>query len=847
MASRFTLAGILIPLIVFGYLALEVQGAIRRVPGGGGGMGRRRMTTPAPTKPPPGPVGPPVPVTPTQPIRRRIPILPPAERWDKIARQQGPHTCPREELLDDPEIHYHRAWTGGSLCGRRTVVKVDCCFGYGRMPGAPGCPMAKPLTSLMGTAKLAGAGDFVELHETTGLKDALAAANYNALTLLAPTDRAMKEIPQEILESLKSSGQQNLTNYREGPPSLLFHLIAGRVDLKTLPPNSLIPTLFADQPVRFNVFPNGLVTADCVPIVQGSLESLEGVVHTIQSPLHSLLSKGESVGGYSQVPSRLSSLVDTVARHPNLRRFSAVLSHAQRTSASPMLTHSQVHLRQSTTPAALKPITLFAPTNDAFDILPVEFLQSVLYNQEALTALISNHLVDGVMCSAMIGFGGSQGGPRPMGPMAGTGPNRGPFRKPQHIIKTVIGNVFQATCEHKSMGNESDVSHSNSTTDSAMNTTIDHTNETEEKVRGKLKAKASGDKVKSSNVFMIGDALIIKSDIMALDGVIHIIDRVLVPKRARSLSQIAKELDLSILLSLLPNTGLQSALVGRGSLTLFAPSDKAFKALPNSTLEYYYKNPQEARILLLSHMTSGRYLSGNLIDNQLMHSRYPGRDLRVKVYRGSKMIENGKLVHYDEEGSNGVLHVVDQVLMPSEESILDYLRNQGNYTRFLEALSKTSPSLLDLIDSSKMEKDDKSSNLKDHQFTVFAVTDEDMNWNYDFADPSETQYTLPNDAAINNIMRHHVIPGVTWTKIVEKNGFYPLQTLSNGTEEEGPTDSVILRRVANGETVSAGNAVVIDEGDSGIQQSNIQCTNGVVHRVKELIHISNPYHGIHSG
>ncbi|XP_046401995.1 transforming growth factor-beta-induced protein ig-h3-like [Ischnura elegans] len=843
MTTRFTLAGVLIPLIIFGLLATEVQAAVRRVPGGPG-AGRRRMTTPAPQRPAVGPPEP-LPVQPpgaTQPIRRRIPILPPAERWDKIAKQQGPHTCPREEIVDDPEIHYHRAWTGGGLCGRRTAVKIDCCFGYARMPGATGCPLAKPLTSMMTTAKLAGAGAFVDLNEITGLKDAISGASYHALTLLAPTDRAMEQVPEDILESFKSKGQQNLTNYREGPPSLLFHMLAGRVDLKSLPSNSLIPSLFADQPIRFNVFPNGLITADCVPIVQGSLESLEGVVHTIQSPLHSLLTKGDQVGGFSQVPSRLSSIVDTVARHPNLRRFSAVLSHAQRTAASPLLSHSQLHVRQGSMPAAIKPITLLAPTNDAFDVLPVEFLQSVLYNQEALTALISNHIIDGVMCSAIIGVGGGAPGPRPgVGPAAGVGPAGRPLRKPQHMLKTVVGNVFHATCEHKA-SNESDISHSDFSTADAMNATIDHTNETEEKIHHDVKSKHSADKTKGSNVYMIGDAVILKSDIMALDGVIHVIDRVLVPKRARSLSQIATEMGLTILLSLLPNTGLQSALVGRGSLTLFAPSDDAFKALPKDTLDYYYRNPQETRILLLSHMTSGRYLSSNLIDNQIMHSRYPGRDMRVRVYRGTKMVEDGKIIHSDEEGSNGVLHVVDQVLIPAEESIVSYLTNQGNYTHFLEALSKTTPPLIDLIDSSAMEKQNHSEGLKDHHFTVFAVADDDMNWENDYIVSSSEPYSLPDDAKINNIMRNHIIPSVVWTKVVERNGFYPLQTLDNGESEDGPGRSVMLRRVANGETVTAGNAVVIDEdGENGVQQSNIICTNGVVHRVKGLIHTPNPY------
>lgn len=799
----------------------------RRIPHGA----RRRISTtaaPAPSTP----VGP---ATAGHPLRRRVPILPPAERWDKIARLQGPHICPREELEDNPEVHYHRAWSGGGLCGRKTVVKLDCCFGYGRVAGETGCPLAKPLETLMETAKLAGAKEFVELHETTGLTNVLASANHDALTLLAPTDYAMKKVPPKILEELRSPGPRNLTSYREGPASLLFHMIPGRVDIKTLPSNSLIPTLYAEQPVRFNVFPNGLVTADCIPLVEGSLEALEGVVHTLQSPLRPLLKKGDQGGGYSQTPARLSSLVDTVARDPKLRRFSAVLAHAQRSSASPLLQHSQVHVRQATLPAAIRPMTLLAPTDDAFDALPVEFLQSVLYDQDGLSALISNHLFEGILCSATLGVGGAQritrtanNGPVGTNPLNGRG-----FRKPPHMLKTLTGSVLRAVCEPGETNAPN--TDSNSTTPDGDNSSPSHINEIAGNIQNETKEQNS-EKVKTSDTYKIGDAVIIKPDIMALDGVIHVIDRVIIPKRARPLAQISSELGLNVLLSLLPNTGLQSALMGRGSLTLFAPSDKAFKALPNSTLDYYYKNPQEARILLLSHITSGRYLSSNLVDMQILHSRYPGRDLRIKVFRGSKMVESGRLLQVDAEGSNGVLHIIDQVLIPPEENIADYLRNQGNYTRFLEALSKTSPSLLDLIDTPKEEKDERNGFSED-QFTVFAVTDEDIDsW---ASDLFTFDRMIADQEIVNSVMRNHVIHGVVWTKAIEAGGFYPLESLNSGSEKNG---LVMLKRNASGEGINVGNAQVIDEeGENGSQKSNIHCTNGVVHRVNRLIQVPNPF------
>ncbi|KAG8223212.1 hypothetical protein J437_LFUL003563 [Ladona fulva] len=840
MLPRLPTSSILISFLVLNLLAEGSDGVMRRIPAGAGGVRRRVSTTVAPgavapvsPRPAPAAVG-----ASGHPLRRRVPILPPAERWDKIARSQGPHVCPREEITENPDIHYFRAWTGGEVCGKRTAVKLDCCFGYGKVPGEPGCPLAKPLESLMETAKLAGAKKFVELHETSGLSNVLASTNHDAFTILAPTDHAMKQAFPEIIDEIMEDGQRNLSSYREGPPSLLYHMIASRVDLKALPQNSLIPTLFADQPIRFNVFPNGLVTADCIPIMQGSLEALGGVIHTLQSPLHPLRVKGDQLGGYSQPSSRLASLIDTVARDPQLRRFSAVLAHAQRSSASPLIQHSHLHIRQATLPAAVRPMTLFVPTNEAFSGLPTEFMQSVLYDQEGLSALISNHLIDGIVCSSIIGAGGTQRVTRASNNVPGgiVGLNARGARKPPHMLKTLTGAFFRGACDYRvSESTEKDAS-LNSTTNGNLTSTNSSNVE-----GGSRDFSTEDDEGKNPPFFYkIGDAVILKSDIMALDGVIHVIDRLLIPRRAQPLLQIATELGLNTLLSLLPNTGLQTALGGRGSLTLFAPSDKAFRALPNSTLNHFYKNPQDARILLLSHMTSGRHLSSNFVDMQLLHSRYPGRDLKLKVFRGNKIIEGGRLIDADNEGSNGVLHVIDQVLIPPEESLADYLQFQGNFSRFLTALSKTSPSLLDLIKTAKDEKIEMENGFDEALFTVFAVSDEVIDiW---ASDLFTFEGLVADEEMLNSVMRNHIVPGVLWTKTIEAGGFYPVQGIGSGLENNGTNKVIMMKRSTSGDSLNVGNAQLIgEEGENGSQKSNIYCTNGVLHQVNHFIQIPNPY------
>ncbi|CAG0899274.1 unnamed protein product [Darwinula stevensoni] len=105
------------------------------------------------------------------------------------------NVCPVEEAGFSPSpIRYPVPWTGGDLCGTKTYLRNDCCPGYAKMAGLPGCALVKPLSSLGETAESKNGTAFArELGKIQGL------VSKNALTVFVPIDQPCK------LQSLRMS------------------------------------------------------------------------------------------------------------------------------------------------------------------------------------------------------------------------------------------------------------------------------------------------------------------------------------------------------------------------------------------------------------------------------------------------------------------------------------------------------------------------------------------------------------------------------------------------------------------------------------------------------------------
>ncbi len=111
--------------------------------------------------------------------------------------------------------------------------------------------------------------------------------------------------------------------------------------------------------------------------------------------------------------------------------------------------------------------------------------------------------------------------------------------------------------------------------------------------------------------------------------------------------------------------GLVDTLKGEGPFTVFAPTDDAFAALPEGTVEDLLKpeNKDKLTAILTYHVVSGKVMSTDLSDG-MTAATVQGEEVTIKT-EGGVMVNDANVTSADIEASNGVIHVIDSVLMPS--------------------------------------------------------------------------------------------------------------------------------------------------------------------------------------
>ncbi|MCZ8309405.1 MAG: fasciclin domain-containing protein [Magnetospirillum sp.] len=111
--------------------------------------------------------------------------------------------------------------------------------------------------------------------------------------------------------------------------------------------------------------------------------------------------------------------------------------------------------------------------------------------------------------------------------------------------------------------------------------------------------------------------------------------------------------------------GLVATLEGTGPFTVFAPNDDAFAKLPKATLDDLLKPENKAKLtaILTYHVVSGKMMSKSLAGKATKAKSVQGAELSIDATK-DVMVENAKVVKADIETSNGVIHVIDTVLMP---------------------------------------------------------------------------------------------------------------------------------------------------------------------------------------
>ncbi len=109
--------------------------------------------------------------------------------------------------------------------------------------------------------------------------------------------------------------------------------------------------------------------------------------------------------------------------------------------------------------------------------------------------------------------------------------------------------------------------------------------------------------------------------------------------------------------------GLVDTLKGDGPFTVFAPTDDAFAALPAGTVEGLLADPEALAKILTYHVVAGKVMSGDLSDG-MMAATVNGAEIKIGTM-GGVMVNDANVVSADIEASNGVIHVIDKVILPA--------------------------------------------------------------------------------------------------------------------------------------------------------------------------------------
>jgi len=117
------------------------------------------------------------------------------------------------------------------------------------------------------------------------------------------------------------------------------------------------------------------------------------------------------------------------------------------------------------------------------------------------------------------------------------------------------------------------------------------------------------------------------------------------------------------LVKLVKQAGLAGTLQGKGPFTVFAPTDAAFAKVPKSTLAALAKDKAKLRAVLLYHVAKGKLTAGKVVKLRSIKT-LNGQSLKVRVNHGTVTIGGARVVTADIGASNGVIHVINTVLIP---------------------------------------------------------------------------------------------------------------------------------------------------------------------------------------
>ena len=577
---------------------------------------------------------------------------------------------------------------------------------------------------------IAGTG----VHET--LESALILAGLDEtlegegpFTVFAPTDDAFNALPEEVLQALVNDPMGELTEV------LLYHVLEGEVLSTGLSDGQTATTLLGED-IEITIDGDNVFINDA-QVTMADVQADNGVVHVIDAVL-------------TPLPATVVDIIVDSEVHETLE--TAVI---EADLAGPL--------------TAEGPFTVFAPTDDAFAALPDGVLDELLENPTGELANIllyhvlgaevfSTDLVDGQTATTLLGedieitIDGdnvfindaqvivadleARNGvvhvidavllPPPAtvvdiivnsevhetletavieAELAGTLSGEGPFTvfaPTDDAFAALPDGVLDELLENPT-GELADILLYHVLGAEVFSTDL---------VDGQTATTLLGEDIEitidGDNVF-INDAQVIVADLEARNGVVHVIDAVLLPPPATVVDIIVNSEVHETLETAVIEAELAGTLSGEGPFTVFAPTDDAFAALPDGVLDELLENPTgELADILLYHVLGAEVFSSDLSDGQTATTLL-GEDIEITIDGDNVFINDAQVIVADLEARNGVVHVIDAVLLPPPATVVDIIVNSEVH---------------ETLETAVIEAELAGTLSGEGPFTVFAPTDD---------------------------------------------------------------------------------------------------------------------------
>ncbi|XP_053871227.1 periostin isoform X10 [Malaclemys terrapin pileata] len=606
--------------------------------------------------------------------------------YDKIlshsrirAREQGPNVCALQQVMGTKKKYFStcRNWYQGAICGKKATVLYECCPGYMKLDGMRGCPAVAPIDHVYGTLGIVGATSTQQYSDMSKLREEI--EGRGSFTFFSPSNDAWELLDREIHSNLIDNVNIELYN------ALHNHMVNKRLLTKDLKNGLTLVSMYNDQQLLINHYPNGVVTVNCARIIHGNQIATNGVVHVIDRVLTPV---GNTIQEFLEAEDDVSSL-----------RAAAITSGVLDTLGKP------------------GHYTLFAPTNEAFEKLPRGVLERIMGDKVASEALMKFHILNTLQCSEAI-MGGA-------------------------VYETLEGSTIEVGCDGESltingvkMINRKDIVTSNGVIHlidhvlipNSAKQVIELANDQQTtfidllaqlglvsslrpegqytllaplnvafsddtlrmdqrllklimqnhilKVKIGLSELYNGQKVetlggKRLRIFVYRTAVCIENSCMVRgskegrNGVIHIFRQIIKPAE-KSLREVLKnDKRFTIFLNLVKEADLDDVLSQPGEWTLFVPTNEAFKGLTDEEKEILRRDKNALRTILLYHLTKGIYIGSGFepgVTNIL--KTIQGSKLHLKTVNDTLLVNELKSKESDLMATNGVIHVIDQLLYP---------------------------------------------------------------------------------------------------------------------------------------------------------------------------------------